>query len=125
MSNPPQQGLYGSNARLDVLPHLPDGVTSVLDVGCGRGGFGATLRERYGPGARLVGVEAVPEQAERARTGGGFDEVLDGYFPEVLAGRGDRFDLVTFNSPIHSHCTGFHRPTTTSWTSDRRCKRTR
>lgn len=100
MSNPPQQSLYVSNPRLDVLPHLPSGVASVLDIGCGRGGFGATLRERYGPKARLVGVEAVPEQAERARSGGAFDEVLDGYFPEVLGDRPERFDLVTFNDVL-------------------------
>jgi SAM-dependent methyltransferase len=100
VSNPPQQSLYGDNRRPDVAPHLPDGVASVLDVGCGRGGFGATLRERYGSAARVVGVEPVAGQAERARAGEGFDEVIDGYFPGALAARPERFDLVTFNDVL-------------------------
>jgi SAM-dependent methyltransferase len=100
VTHPEQQSDYSFNLRPEVVPHLPSGVASVLDVGCGRGGFGTSLRARYGPGARLVGVEAVPEQAERARAAGGFDEVIEGYFPDVVAGRDERFDLITFNDVL-------------------------
>jgi len=100
VQHPPQQGSYTDNRRPEVIPFLPAGVTSALDVGCGRGGFGVSLRSAYGPGAHLVGVEAVPEQAVRARREDGFDQVVDGYFPEALEGRSERFDLVTFNDVL-------------------------
>jgi 2-polyprenyl-3-methyl-5-hydroxy-6-metoxy-1,4-benzoquinol methylase len=100
MSHPPQQAVYADNPRDEVVPFLPDGVRSALDVGCGRGGFGRSLRRRYGPGAHLVGVEPVPEQAAAARRAEGFDEVVDGYFPDALEGRDDQFDLVTYNDVL-------------------------
>ena len=97
--HPEQQDVYGDNARAEVAPFLPDGVRSVLEVGCGAGGFGGTLRGRYGDAARLIAVEAVASQAELARSGA-FDEVLAGYFPEALDGRGERFDLIVFNDVL-------------------------
>jgi 2-polyprenyl-3-methyl-5-hydroxy-6-metoxy-1,4-benzoquinol methylase len=100
VQHPPQQAVYGDNPRHEVVPFLPAGVTSALDIGCGRGGFGVSLRTAYGPGARLVGVEAVAEQAQRARRDDGFEEVVEGYFPDALAGRAERYDLVTFNDVL-------------------------
>lgn len=100
MPHPPQQGVYGDNRRLEVVPFLPPRVDTALDVGCGRGGFGVTLRSVYGAGARLVGVEAVAEQATRARRRDGFDDVVHGYFPDAMAGHDERFDLVTFNDVL-------------------------
>jgi 2-polyprenyl-3-methyl-5-hydroxy-6-metoxy-1,4-benzoquinol methylase len=96
MSHPPQQDLYRDDPRLELLPMIPRDARSVLDVGCGAGGFGPTLRSALGPEARLVGVEPVPSQATRARVGHGFDEVLDGYVPDALRGRSDSFDLVCY-----------------------------
>jgi hypothetical protein len=49
-----------------------------------------------GPAARLVGVEPVPSQAARARVGHGFDEVIEGYFPDAMAGRSEDFDLICY-----------------------------
>lgn len=99
MTHPEQLSSYQEEARSEILPYLPPGATSVLDVGCGPGGFGPTLRRRY-PVARLSGVEAVAAQAEIARVGHGFDEVLTGYFPDALADRSDRFDVITFNDVL-------------------------
>lgn len=99
MTHPEQQATYQEEALPDLLPYLPPGASSVLDVGCGPGGFGPTLRKRY-PAARIVGVEAVASQAEIARTDHGFDEVVTGYFPDVLGGRPDRFDVITFNDVL-------------------------
>ena len=100
MQHPPQQAVYGDNPRREVVPFLPAGVTSALDIGCGRGGFGVSLRTAYGRSARLVGVEAVAEQAHRARRDDGFDEVVEGYFPDALSGREECYDLITFNDVL-------------------------
>src|SRR3954469_21773658 len=97
VSQPPQQDLYPEVLREDVRPYLPRDARSVLDVGCGPGGFGKTLRSVLGPDARIVGVEAVPSQAAVAREGHGYDEVVDGYFPEALGDRPERFNLVCYN----------------------------
>lgn len=97
---PRQQAIYQDNPRNDVGPFVPLDVSSVLEVGCGRGGFGQTLRSLLGPDARIVGVEAVESQAAIARMGHGFDEVVAGYFPDALAGRTERFDLVCFNDVL-------------------------
>ncbi len=95
-----QQAVYEEWGRDDVRPYIPLRARSVLEVGCGRGGFGKTLREVLGPEARLVGVEAVPESADIARVDHGFDEVVNGYFPAALDGRPERFDLIAFNDVL-------------------------
>jgi 2-polyprenyl-3-methyl-5-hydroxy-6-metoxy-1,4-benzoquinol methylase len=100
MADLPQQAIYPEDERPDIEPHLPTGIGSALDVGCARGGFGITLRRLIGEQGRVVGIEAVPEQAAIARTGHGFDEVLDGYFPAALAGRDETFDLISFNDVL-------------------------
>jgi 2-polyprenyl-3-methyl-5-hydroxy-6-metoxy-1,4-benzoquinol methylase len=100
MSHPPQQDLYPDVARDDVSPSIPTSARSALDIGCSRGGFGPTLRRALGPDAYIVGVEPVSTQASLAREGHGFDEVVDGYFPDALAGRSDRFDLISFNDVL-------------------------
>lgn len=98
-AHPPQQGVYTGGRRPDVLPYVPRDVRSVLDVGCGQGGFGLDLRTRLAPGAQLVGIEPVPEQAETSRELGCYDEVREGYFPDVAV-PGERFDLVVFNDVL-------------------------
>lgn len=97
---PPQQDVYVDNARLDVAPFVPPDARTVLDVGCGAGGFGLTLRRVLGRDARVVGIEAVPSQAAAAREGHGFDEVVEGYFPDALEGRTERYDAVFFNDVL-------------------------
>lgn len=99
MTQPPQQDVYGLNPRPEVARVVPLTTRNALDVGCGLGGFAVTLREVLGPDVRLVGVEAVPQNAEAARHQG-FDEVIAGYFPEALHGRHERFDLVSFNDVL-------------------------
>jgi len=99
MDQLPQQDIYLESARSDVAPFIPVTARSALDVGCGRGGFGRTLRATLGPSARIVGIEPVPAQAALARSTG-FDEVFDGYFPDALGGRDERFDLISFNDVI-------------------------
>ncbi len=99
----PQQAIYVDNPRADVEPHIPStGIRSALDVGCGRGGFGKTLRRALGAEARLVGIEPVAAQAAIAREQSDFDEVVNGYFPQALADLEGptTFDLITFNDVL-------------------------
>ena len=53
-------------ALVSILPHIPHHAR-VLDVGCGNGRL-ALLLDRERPGAAYVGVDAVPELIEVART---------------------------------------------------------
>ena len=100
MADLPQQAIYPEDQRADIEPHLPHDVSTALDVGCSRGGFGITLRRHVGASGRVVGIEAMPGPAADARSGHGFDEVLDGYFPDVLEGRDEAFDLISFNDVL-------------------------
>ena len=59
MSSPQQQDVYPDDPRADVAPFVPREFRNALEVGCGKGGFGPTLRAAA-PEARLVGIEAVP-----------------------------------------------------------------
>ncbi len=94
----PQNESYPEHPREELLGFIPR-VDSVLDVGCATGGWGGTLRKHLGADARIVGIEAVPAQAEKARTAG-FDEVHTGYFPEDLPSGSGLFDLITFNDVL-------------------------
>lgn len=92
----PQQGVYGDEPRDEVRPFIPRGAGRVLDVGCGPGGFGRTLREVLGPQAHIVGIDAVQANVSRAAQASGYDEVRLGYFPADLGSDTHEFDLITF-----------------------------
>jgi 2-polyprenyl-3-methyl-5-hydroxy-6-metoxy-1,4-benzoquinol methylase len=85
---------YYGVERSDVLPHVPDGVRRVLEVGCGRGLTGELLRRERG--ARVTGVELNPVVAREAE--GRLDRVVTGDVedPELEAeiARGGPYDLV-------------------------------
>ncbi|MEI2775851.1 MAG: class I SAM-dependent methyltransferase [Tetrasphaera sp.] len=98
LSTAAQQGHVYDTCRPEILPFVPDGIGSLLDVGCGTGGFGRLVRERFGPGLHLEGIEPVAAARESAEAAG-FDVVRGGYFPEALE-RGDRFDCVVFNDVL-------------------------
>lgn len=100
VAQPAQQGLYVTNPRDEIASLLPAGIRSVLEVGCGRGGFGSSLRRTYGDRADLVAVEPVPEQAEAARAAGVWDAVHHGYFPDDLPPGCGPFDLIVFNDVL-------------------------
>jgi SAM-dependent methyltransferase len=76
-------GYYGLE-RADVVAELPRPVGRALDVGCGEGGVGRSLRAA---GATWVsGIEVVPAAAEAAR--GVLDEVYAGSVEAALAEHG-------------------------------------
>lgn len=55
---------YYAQARPEVAALIPPECRRVLEVGCGGGELGRSLRAR---GHRVTGIELVPEMAERAR----------------------------------------------------------
>jgi 2-polyprenyl-3-methyl-5-hydroxy-6-metoxy-1,4-benzoquinol methylase len=82
--------IYYDTARTDMVPHLPDPLGRVLDVGCASGLTGKLLRPRYP--TRLVGIEINPKAAEAAKET--YDEVLVGPAEEILASVDCLFDTI-------------------------------
>jgi SAM-dependent methyltransferase len=79
ISTPKPSGYYGLE-RADVVAELPQPIGRALDVGCGEGGVGRSLRAA---GATWVsGIEIVPAAAEVAR--GVLDEVFVGSVEAAL-----------------------------------------
>jgi 2-polyprenyl-3-methyl-5-hydroxy-6-metoxy-1,4-benzoquinol methylase len=72
---------YFENDRADVVAKLPPPLGRVLDVGCGAGGVGRSLRAAGAD--RIVGIEIHAPSAERAREV--LDEVHVGAVEQVLA----------------------------------------
>ena len=62
-------GGYYECVRAELFPHIPNSARRLLDVGCAAGAFGRCMKDLRG--MEVVGVEYVPEVAERAK------EVLD------------------------------------------------
>jgi SAM-dependent methyltransferase len=81
---------YYEAARTDMVPHLPDPLGRVLDIGCATGMTGRLMRPR--DPMKLVGIEINEVAAEAAREH--YDEVLVGSAEEVLRGLDERFDTV-------------------------------
>ena len=96
MTDPPQQDVYVDDPRLDVAPFIPQNAGPVLDIGCGKGCFGRTLRDALGPEVRIVGIEANERQAAVARSDHGYDEVIHGYYPQAIEGDTTKFETVFF-----------------------------
>jgi trans-aconitate methyltransferase len=63
MADPPPG--YFDNARVELLDLFPSPRARLLDVGCGSGATGALAKARW-PNAEVIGIEIVPEAAERA-----------------------------------------------------------
>lgn len=99
-AGPPQQGDYGTSSRPELVEFLPDVARSIVDIGCAQGGFGPTLRAKYGAGATIVGIDPVPSQTATARLNGAYDEVFDGYFPAAFPPAERAHDLLTFNDVL-------------------------
>jgi len=78
--------------RRDMVDYVPRQAKTLLDVGCGRGGFGLSLRQR-GP-IDLTGIELDPVAATAASER--YDQIITGAFPSDIPP--DRtFDCIVFN----------------------------
>ncbi len=90
-ANAPKVASYYENARPDVVEALPRPLGAVLDVGCGVGNVGASTRAAGA--TRVVGVEVVESQAERARPL--LDRVVAAPVEQALDElAGERFDTI-------------------------------
>lgn len=88
---------WGDLSREEVVPFVPMRVQRLLDVGCGRGGFGAALRQRR---ADLVVWGVEPTEAGSRVAATRLNRVITGEFPGALANETERFDCVTFNDVL-------------------------
>lgn len=80
---------YYQETRSDLLPYLPAGLKSLLDIGCTKGYFGATVKKERG--CRVVGLEINLSEAAEARAR--LDRVIEG---DIFAADVDEmFDCVT------------------------------
>ena len=85
-----------TGARPELLPFLPKGAKSVLDVGCATGSFGAELRNR---GLTVWGVE--PEESAARVAAGRLDGVVAAPFDAAAAARLPKgFDCIFFNDVL-------------------------
>jgi O-antigen biosynthesis protein len=75
---------YYDNPRPEIAALVPADARTIVDVGCGAGALGASLRQAM-PGRKVIGIELVPTVAEEAR------KVLD----QVIVG-----DATTLELPI-------------------------
>jgi 2-polyprenyl-3-methyl-5-hydroxy-6-metoxy-1,4-benzoquinol methylase len=89
---------YFGLSRQEMIPFVPLRCKKILEVGCGRGSFGALLKERI-PGCQVWGIEPDNSAAEIAATR--LDKVVVGMFSvraEEL--KTIRFDAICFNDVL-------------------------
>lgn len=87
---------YVDSHRPELLRFLPQGISSILDVGCHRGAFGGFLKQSD-PDLVVWGIEPNSLAAEVARTR--LDKVVHGRWPGDIRA-GERFDCLTFNDVL-------------------------
>lgn len=80
---------YYEQARPELVALLPAQLGRVLDVGCGAGGVGRTIRDRADS---LVGIEPDPRAAAEAEEV--YDSVVVGAVEDALPGLAGPFDTV-------------------------------
>lgn len=88
---------YPDDVRSEMLAFVPSGLSRVLDVGCGWGGFGQALKQRD-PGVEVWGIETSAAACEVAGTR--IDRVVHGTFPESLDASAPAFDCIVFNDVL-------------------------
>jgi len=81
--------------RKEMIPFVPGPATSVLDVGCGYGGFGAALKAAR-PGVTVCGIE--PSDTAAARASERLDGVVVGWYPSDMSE--STFDCIAFNDVL-------------------------
>lgn len=103
MQNKPQAGYedkmpwYYSHSRPEMLALVNAGIKTALDVGCGSGNFGASLKQKFG--CEVWGIE--PDEASVTEAGKKLDRVIPGVFSLDLPGLEDKkFDVIFFNDVL-------------------------
>jgi 2-polyprenyl-3-methyl-5-hydroxy-6-metoxy-1,4-benzoquinol methylase len=88
-----KQPEYFQQSRTEMLPYIPASAASILDVGCGEGRFGSTLKGRA---CEVWGIEIEEDAAKKAA------EYLDNVLVGDVRSQIDRlpnnyFDCIVFN----------------------------
>ena len=97
ISSQPNDGWYYHNPRGEILPFVPNRAKRFLDIGCGAGAFGASLKKERD--AEVWGIEIDPEAALLAK------ECLDNVFSGDFEGirrelPKSYFDCITMNDVL-------------------------
>lgn len=87
---------YFKCPRPEMLEYVPSLCRRALDVGCGTGSFGASLRKRTG--CEVWGVESNARSILKA--GENLDKVVHGYFGPELDLPSGYFDCIIFNDVL-------------------------
>jgi SAM-dependent methyltransferase len=87
---------YFECPRPEMLEYVPSLCRRVLDVGCGTGNFGASIRKRTG--CKVWGVESSAGSIQKAEQN--LDKVFHGYFGPELDLPSGYFDCIVFNDVL-------------------------
>ena len=87
---------YFECARPEMLELFPSKSRRVLDVGCGSGVFGETLRDRFG--CEVWGVE--PDSKSAGKASATLHRAIHGCFDERLELPANYFDCICFNDVL-------------------------
>lgn len=87
-----ESATYYFGERPEMLKLIPSGVKRILEIGCGEGGFSASVKRKYG--AECWAMEYNPEVAQKAAkvldrllvgdADKNIDELPDGYFDAIV-----------------------------------------
>ena len=91
-----KQESYFEHSRPEMHPFIPTACRRLLDVGCGRGSFGAGVKAKFG--CETWGIEPEPKAAQLAAQR--LDHVLEGCFGPEAELPSDYFDCIVFNDVL-------------------------
>lgn len=72
---------YYHTKREDLIKVIPDGISRILDIGCGTGLTGRAIKDLHKNSIEVTGIEIEPDIAEKAKTN--LDKVLVGNVESV------------------------------------------
>lgn len=88
---------YYQNSRPEILPFIPLGIQTALDIGCGNGAFGELFKTQRS--CTVWGIE--PNKTAAQEANGKIDNVINALFsrdmPELA---NKRFDVIFFNDVL-------------------------
>lgn len=87
---------YFTHERHEMLRYVPQGITSMLDVGCSSGKFGDYVKKNRK--CTVWGIEPDQKAAEKASLV--LDRVINAFFDEKTDLSGQRFDCIIFNDVL-------------------------
>lgn len=88
---------YYTHQRSELLPFIPEGVNTALDIGCGDGSFGALLKQKHD--CIVWGIE--PDTASAIKAEKVLDKAVNAVLSDSLSElTGIKFDVIFFNDVL-------------------------